>query len=333
MLELGDKRGARTNLVTNTRSMLDTQLKLDSLEVLAEVTRRFIDVLSLQVRMELNDEALRLAEEALKTVQKRVSAGAVSAAEAKRAHSALAMARLVQSAGEQQFEASKVSLAILWGEAAPSFDRVKGDLFQFGTDISLDELYGALENNPAVVIYADEERVADAELRLARSQSKADLGWSFGVRHIRETDDNALVAGLSVPLFSGRRNTGEVSRLVAQKNSIAVEREADILNFRALLHSAYSARQQAIVSVEQLQTSVIPSLEDALRQTRQGYQRGRYSYLEYISVARELLESKRMLIETAAAVLAYGAEIEQLSASSISASPFTPNRKIQGEEQ
>ena len=333
VMELGDKRNARSGLVTNTRSMLDTQLRLESLAVLAEVTRRFVETLSTQARLELNKEALKLAEEAAKSVQKRVSAGAASAAEAKRAQSALAMARLMQSSAEQRFDTSKVSLAALWGESIPSFDSVEGDLFNFGTDISLEELYIALENNPAIAIYADEERVADAEIRLARSQSKADLGWSFGIRRIRETDDTALVAGLSMPLFSERRNAGEVSRLRAQKNSIAVEREADILKLRALLFSAYSARQQAIVTVEQLQTNVIPALEDALRQTRLGYQRGRFSYLEYISVAKELLESKMMLIETAAAVLTYGAEIEQLSASALTANPSTPIGQGPGEKQ
>lgn len=330
VLEFGDKRGARSDLVSTTHSMIDTQLQLESLEVLAEVTRSFIETLASQARVELSNDAVRLAEETLATVQKRASAGATSQAEVSRAQSSLAMTRLILASEVQHLESLKLSLAALWGEQTPNFDRVIGDLFQFGNDKSLDALYGALERNPAITMFADQERLNDSELRLARTQSKSDLGWSVGIRHIRETEDTALVAGLSMPLSSARRNTGEISRLRSERNAIAVQREADILKLRALLFGAYNSRQHAKLAVTQLKTSVIPSLEEALKQTRKGYQRGRFSYLDYISVSKELLESKRMLIESAAAVLTYGAEIEQLSADSLNAERFIPNNETLG---
>mgnify|MGYP003663749047 CR=1 FL=1 len=330
VLELGDKRGARSDLVSTTRSIVDTQLQLESLELLAEVTRRFIDTLAAQARVELSNDAVRLAEETLATVQKRASAGAISQAEVSRAQSSLAMARLMLASEAQLLESLKLSLAALWGEQTPTFDKVSGDLFQFGNDKSLDALYGTLERNPAITMFVDQERLKDSELRLARTQSKSDLSWSVGVRRFRETEDTALVAGLAMPLFSARRNTGEISRLRSERSAIALQREADILKLRALLFGAYNTRQQAKFAVTQLKDSVIPSLEEALKQTRKGYQRGRFSYLDYISVSKELLESKRMLIESAAAVLTYGAEIEQLSADSLSVDRFIPNNDTPG---
>lgn len=333
VLELGDKRGARSYLVSTTRSMVDTQLQLESLEVLAEVTRRFIETLAAQARVDLGNDAVGLAEETLVMVQKRASAGSISQAEVSRAQSSLAMAQLTLASETQHLESLKLNLAVHWGEQTPTFDRVSGDLFQFGNDKPLDALYGALERNPAITVFADQERLKDSELRLARTQSKSDLGWSVGVRRIRETQDTALVAGLSVPLFSARRNTGEISRLRSERKAIAVQREADILRLRALLFGAYNSRQQAKFAVTQLKNSVIPSLEAALKQTQKGYQRGHFSYLDYISVSQEVLESKRMLIESAAAVLMYGAEIEQLSADSLSVERFIPNNQIPGVEK
>jgi cobalt-zinc-cadmium efflux system outer membrane protein len=126
-----------------------------------------------------------------------------------------------------------------------------------------------------------------------------------------------------MPLFSGRRNSGEISRATAERNAVSVQREASVLQLHAMLFSAYSSRQQARVAVKQLQQNVIPALQEAAIQTQRGYLRGHFGFLEYITASQELLESKRMLIDSAAAVLMYGAEIEQLTADSVSVTPLT----------
>jgi outer membrane protein, heavy metal efflux system len=330
VLEMGGKRNARGGIVRESRAILDTQMRLESLELLGEATRRFIDALASQARVELSHEALTLAQETVSVSQKRANAGATSAAEANRAQSALEMARLTAASEKQRLEFHKVSLSALWGEATPTFGRLNGDLFQFGRDAPFEELYSSVSNSPAVQLFTNQDRMKEAELRVAKAQSKSDLSWSIGIRSMQETDDTAIVAGLSMPLFPGRRNKGEVSRLIAERSSIAMERDTSVLELRTLLFNAYSSRQQAIYTVNQLQTKVIPFLEDALEQTRQGYERGRFGYLDYITVAQELLESKRLLIDSAAAVLTYGAEIEQLTADTISVDHFIPNTASSG---
>lgn len=325
VLELGDKRAARVGIVSDSRAALTTHRQLESLELLAEVTRRFIDTLASQTRVELASEARQLAQETVSASKKRVTTGAAPEADAKRAQAALAMGRLLEASEKQHFEFTKLSLSSLWGATNVTFSRVGGDLFQFGEDIAFETLVERVTANPAIQLFAAQERVKDAELRLAKTQSKSDISWSVGIRRLREIDDTALVAGLSMPLFSGRRNKGEVARALAERNVISVQREASLLELRTLLFSAYSSRQQAKLAVEQLQENVIPALEEAVSQTRKGYQRGRFGYLEYITAAQDLLDSKAMLIESAAAALTYGAEIEQLTASTISASQLLPN--------
>lgn len=330
VLELGDKRAARVGIVSDSRSVLTTQRQLESLELLAEVARRFIDTLASQSRVELAGDARQLAQETVSAAKKRVQAGAAPEADAKRAEAALAMASLLEASEQQHFEFSKLSLSSLWGASSATFSRADGDLLQFGEDIAFETLFERVSTNPAIQLFAAQERVKEAELRLAKTQSKSDISWSVGLRQLREIDDTALVAGLSMPLFSGRRNKGEVARARAERNAISVQREVSLLELRTLLFSAYSSRQQAKLAVEQLQKNVIPALEEAVTQTRIGYQRGRFGYLEYITAARELLDSKRMLIESAAAALTYGAEIEQLTADTISATQLLPNTANSG---
>ena len=333
VLELGDKRSARSGLVSSSRDVLDTQLQLESLELLAETTRRFIQIVAMQARAELAAEAVQLAGDTVSTVGGRATAGATPQAELRRAQAALAMAKLVHGSIQQRLQLSKVLLSELWGISAPEFSRVEGDLFRFGEDVAFETLYAGVSNNPAIRLFAAQERVNAAELRLAKTQSSSDISWSIGIRQIREVDDTALVAGLSVPLFSGWRNKGEVSRVIAQRNAISMERDASLHQLHTLLFNAYSSRQQAKLAVTQLNEAVIPALEEAVNQTRLGYQRGRFGYLEYITAAQELLESKRMLIESAAAVLLYGAEIEQMVADSVSIEQFMPASEKSGAEK
>lgn len=333
VLELGDKRAARSGLVSSARTVLDTQMQLESLELLAETTRRFIQTLAMQARVELAAEAVQLASKTVSTVEGRASAGATPQAELRRAQAALAMAKLVHGSEQQKFQLSKVLLSELWGISTPEFTGVEGNLFQSGEDVAFETLYEGVSNNPAIRLFAAQERVNEAELRLAKTQSSSDISWSIGIRQIREVDDTALVAGLSMPLFSGSRNRGEVNRVIAERNAISMERDASLHQLHTLLFNAYSSRQQAKLAVTQLNEAVIPALEEAVNQTRLGYQRGRFGYLEYITSAQELLESKRMLIESAAAVLLYGAEIEQMVADSVSIEQFVPTTETSGAEK
>lgn len=330
VLEMGDKRSARGAVVAGSRDVLQTQRQLESLELLSAVTRRFIDTLASQQRVELAAEAVALAQQTLSVITKRTVAGASPEAEANRAQAALAMARLLESSERNRYEFLKISLSAFWGASTPSFARVDGDLFRFGEDIAFETLYARVSTNPAVLLFAAQERVKDAELRLVKTQSSSDISWSVGVRRLREVNDTALVAGVSMPLFAGRRNTGEISRATAERNAISAEREASVLQLHALLFDAYSSRQQARMAVNQLRQNVIPALEDAVAQTRLGYQRGRYGYLDYITANQELLDSKRALIESAAAVLTYGTEIEQLTADAVSVTSHTSNPYTSG---
>ena len=330
-LEMGDKRAARLGIVSNSRSVIDAQRQVESLELLGEVTRRYVDALAAQEQVTLAREANRLANETLKIVRRRAKAGAAPEAEVKRALAAASQAGLTLQSTQQQLNYLKVSLAALWGEKTPNF--VTGDLYHFGTDIEFDSLFAKMEKNPAILIFAAEERLKDAELRVATTQSKADVSWSLGVRRFQANDDSALVAGFSMPLFSARRNTGAVSAARAQRNEIYVQKEVALLSMHTQLFRAFHNRKQAILAAKTLQSTIIPALRDALKETQAAYERGRYGYLDYVSARQELLNAQRTLIEAAASALTYGAEIEQLTAEPLFSTLYSVSSDFSGTVQ
>jgi len=318
VIEMGDKRSARIGLISNSKKLLNAKTEVEALNLIAQVTQQFIEVLASQERVLLADNALSLAQEAFNVVDERNRAGATPNAEVKRAKAAIAQAKLTSQSEKKRLEYLRLSLAAFWGESTLNFSKVTGDLFQFGNDSDFETLFAKLETNPAIQIYANEQRLKEAELRLARTESIANIQWSVGVRRSQESNDTALVAGFSLPLFADKRNSGAIASALAERDQVAIEKDVTKLKLRNHLLRAYSNRQQAILTTNALRQSVIPMLDQALDDTQIAYQKGRNGYLDYVSARQELLNARRTLIDAASAALFYGAEIEKLTNEALS---------------
>ncbi len=217
VLELGGKRQARVSVVESRYGRVEAERRAETLDLLGQVTQRFVATLALQEKLELAAEAVALAEATHEIVTRRADRGAAPQAEVLRARAALTQSRIEQSRLRAAYESRKMALASLWGDTSPDFQMLEGDLFQFGSSDNFDALYQRVSDSPAIQIYASEQRIREAEIQLARSQSESDIRWQVGVRRFEETDDTALTAGFSVPLFSGRRNRGEVQAALAAR--------------------------------------------------------------------------------------------------------------------
>lgn len=314
VLELGNKREARVASIGARRGQLDAERQVDALDLLGEVTRRYVDTLAAQERLALAQDAESLARETLQIVQDRAVAGATPEAEVLRAQAALSQAELLVSAEQNQLRYARVALATMWGQTDPTFESVAGDLYQIEQAPGFEDLFERVQQNPFIQVFASEERLREAEVRLASSQSTADLRWSVGARRLQETGDVGLVAGFSIPLFNAERNRGAMRSAMAARDEVEVRREAVLLRLHTQLFNAFQNRQQALITIETLQTQTIPLLTDALAGIRAAYESGRYSYLEWVTARQELIGARETLINAATAALRYGADIEQLTA-------------------
>lgn len=212
---------------------------------------------------------------------------------------------------------------MMWHETTPSFAQVEGNLYHFSADIDFDTLYNKVKNNPEILTYAAEERLRDAQLRLAKTESSANIKWSVGIKQIQDINDTALTAGFSMPLFSSKRNSGAIISAQAKRDEVTVKKAATMLSLRHQLYRAYANRKQAIFTANSLRNNIIPTLDSALDETKVAYQRGLYSYLDYLSVRQELLSAQRVMIESASSALRYGTEIEQLIAEPLPADQYS----------
>lgn len=317
VIELGAKRQARVSYADARINQAEWEQQADSLDVLGELTAIYIESLATQANIRLAEESLDLSQSLLKTVKARSVQGATPEAEVMRAQAAVARGEIRLTALVEQFERQKVQLTRFWGDITPAFSTLEGNLFEFGENPGFEQLYARVKTSPALQVLASEARIRDAEVALARTGGRSDLTWRAGIKRFEETGDSAFTAGLSIPLFSNKRSSGEVTAALANRNAVDYAQQDLLLRLHAQLFEAYSLRKQSIAAANKTQNVVIPALENALKLTRQAYESGRYRYLDLIAAQEELLATKQARIDAASTALISQALIEKLSSEAL----------------
>lgn len=318
VIELGDKRGARIGAARAGRSALDIEEQAVQLDVLAEVTRRFIAVAQHQQRVQLARSAVKFAIKTVEASKRRVNAAKAPHAELDRARIALDRYRLEERSAMTDLDSARKQLAATWGESQPMINgrvisEVQADLFTLPPSGDYAELVTRLAANPDFLRFASEARLRDAELRLAASRRRPDVTLAAGLRRFEASNDQAFVASLSVPLFSGRRAESFISEARANRALVDTEQRNAEIKAQALLYELHQQLAQAVLEANTLKDDIKPRSAEALKETEYAYERGRYSYLELVDAQREYLAVQSSMIEAAASAHTLRAEIERLT--------------------
>ncbi len=317
VVELGDKRARRVDEAVAQADLIQAERAAAELDVLTEVARRFIHVAADQEHLALTGRATALAQQTLDTAGERVAAARAPEVELRRARVAMARAKVEQEHAEHELLSSRRKLAAMWGAVELNPDGVDADLYALPSPATFETLVARLDSNPDFLRFASEERLRDAELRLAEAHGRANLTVTAGVKRLEETDDEAFVFAVNVPLFSGSRARAAIDEAAALRDQTGAERTAHRVRAEAELFELYQELKHAVTEAQVLRTGVLPEMEAALEATRYAYERGRYSYLEWVDAQRELVDVQRALIDASANAHLYRAEIERLTGESL----------------
>ena len=313
VVELGGKRRLRTERASMDFELVAVERQAQTLDLLAEVTRRFIALVAAQDRAELAAMTSTVAQSTYDAISKRVQAARSPEAELSRASIARTRARVEVRQSESTRLAARQSLAALWGSRNPEFTNASGALLTLRPIRALEDLLAELERNPDFLRFASEARLRDAELRLARAQARPNIVFGLGMRRLEDTNDSALVAGFSIPLPVFDRNQGAIREAEVLRAQTDAQRQAALLRAHATVFGLYQELSATRGRVETLRSDALPEAQKALNQTQYGYERGRFSYLELATAQQELLDMRAAIIDAAADYHRLLAEIERLT--------------------
>lgn len=316
-IELGGQRDARIDLVTARQQQLASSQRVVTLDVVTAVTKQFIRLLVTQDELMLQQESHHLLQQTLTSLTRQVQAGGTAETELLRGNASLTRANLALQQARQRVTIERIRLSAFWADTSPDFTAVKGDLYGVPAPVPLPNLLEKLSNNPDLAFLSAEIDVRSAEVRRAQSERRSNLEWNAGVRRLQESEDSALVVGLSMPLGASGRTRGAIATATASQQQAEWEKDATRIQLEAVLITAYETHQQAVDEVEALRDQVIPLLKKAMHSTAKAFDQGRYSYLELNLAQSQLLDAQQALVEAAARMQETRIELERLVGSAL----------------
>ena len=299
VLERGGKRDARRALAQGRIDALAPEREAARLDLLAETARRYLDVVGAKHRRDLADADIAQRTRTVAAARHRFQAGASPESVLLTAQAALARAQLEQRRAAQTMDAARQHLAALWGEREPRFETSDTDPLALPTIADFDALAATLERTPELARFANERRIGEARLQLARSQAKADIDWQLGVRAFNDTDDVALVASASMPVGWARRAQPQIRAAEAGLAMLEVERESRGISLYSTLVDAHGRYRVAQLEVLRLRDDVLPALARAEAAAERAYRAGAISYLEWAQLQSERTALARQQLDTA----------------------------------
>lgn len=312
LIEMGDKRSKRENLTLLEKKLAGWDYEAKRLDVFTKVTKAFIEVLVAQQRLNLTEELLQLSEELVGTVTKRVDAGKDSPLEKTKAAVAYSNVNIQyqQAAGNLEFARKK--LASAWTGQNPKFESVAGKLDSLSPLPSIDLLTNLISQNPDIARWALEIDKGKASLEMERANAISDITLTGGMKRFSETDDNAIVFGISIPLPISDRNQGGKLEAVYRLSRVREEQRAAQVRIKMELARAYQALSNSYTKATELDKNVIRPTESVFEDSKTGYRQGKLDYLHVLDAQRTLFEAKSQYIDALGVFHTAKTDVERL---------------------
>lgn len=319
-LELGGKRASRRAQAQAESEAISKDVLATRLDITRNVTVAYGDILALTEKRKLTEAREHLAQEVLANVSQRVGAARDPLIYKNQADVSLATAKLESQKVQRDLQLAKRKLASMWGDSVLQAELDTSVLTSTSAPQPLDTYQAKLANTPYLQRYEDLKASKQAAFKLEKTQNIPDPSFSVGIRDFRETGHQAMVAGMSMPIPVFNRNQGNIARAGAQVTQTEQDARQARLQTEQTLHEAWLDWQSAHSEATALQVRIIPSAQQALGLSRQGYERGRFSFLEVLNAQRTLAEAQEQHINALQRQLNAKAEVERLTAST----PTTP---------
>ncbi|MDA1085711.1 MAG: TolC family protein [Verrucomicrobia bacterium] len=318
LFELGGKRHWRTRVAEAEGELAGWDYESKRLDVFTETARRFTAVIVAQQRFELAGAAVQLAEKTSRAVRERVKAGKEPPLQASKSEAELEMVRMDLFEANNVLRVARRKLAAMWGGERAEFSNVEGHLDGvLGPVPSMTALRSRLALNPDLARWDAEIRMRRSALSLEKSARVPDVTAAIGFQSFEEdgTDSLALGVGLPLPLFD--RNQGNIAAAAYGLSKAEAERSAAELALAAELAEIHAGLTTSYQRVEALRGKVVPAMEQAFAAAHEGYQQGKFGFLDMLDAQRGLFQAKGALVDALSDYHTALADIQGITGTSI----------------
>ena len=310
--ELGGKRAARIEAADVRYEAADVAIAAKQAEIRATVIAAFYDVLVAQERAALAESSLQLAQRASDAASKRVLAGKISPVEETKAKVAESAVRIERNQAQSQLTTARKRLTALWGNPAPRFSEVTGEVDQLPMIAGRGQLSAMLASSPVVRRAQLEVEQRAALARLEEAKRTPDLTVSMGARRNEELGLNQAILGVSIPIPVFDRNQGNLQEALSRTDKARDELTALQLQQATQLDAAYERYEAARQEVEMIRSDILPGAQRAYDAAAKGFEYGKFGFLDVLDAQRTFFLARSQYLNAALRGHQAYADIERL---------------------
>ena len=313
VLERGDKLAARMALAQSRIDALGGAREAKRLDLLAEVARRYLDVLAAQLAAGIAMDDIAQRSRAVAAAARRVQAGASPRSVQLAAQAHEVRAELDRNRAQREFIAAWRRLALLWGDQDVAPGALPEVRLQIPSAPEFSELLALLKRTPELQRFSDEARLREARLQLARTARTPDVEWEVGLRRLQESSDWGLIGSVSIPLGSVTRAGPDIRAAEAELAALELERESSARGLQSTLAQAHGRLVASAADAEQIRDQLLPLLIKAENAAAGAYNAGALSYLEWAQLQSETTLARRQQINATVEAQRALIEIQRLT--------------------
>jgi outer membrane protein len=286
---------ARVQQAQGNLEVAQQSLILAKAQLSRDLKVAYAGLLYAQNNVTLTEDILRRLEENLRLVELKYESGRENKGSYLLTRASVAQGRLDQLQARQDVASARAQLARTLGRSSEAV-RVTG-VVPIAEPSTISDFQALAEATPEVRTAVAREKVADADVRLARagfypsvsvsgSSSRNDERW------YPENKSNSVTASVSIPLFSGGRDWYGTRAAVSQQDATKASRESTEQQTLVRLRQAHAAY---VESVERLKVDreFLEAADTRANIARARYQNGLVSFDEWDRAESDLIQRQK----------------------------------------
>ncbi|HEN5573920.1 TPA: TolC family protein [Legionella pneumophila] len=268
------------------------QIQVQKATLYVAVGVAYVDALYAGQWHQVTKKLIRLNQDIVSAIEHRVKAGAGAELDLRLAQVRLGEARIQENKAERDALFQRAKMARLLGDGL-RVDKQLVDKGLPGVSLNWAALLKQLPQSPQLIQLQQQLQAKRATITAVKKSVWPDLNIQLGGRHFSDDSSNAVVASAfaEVPVYN--RNQGKIMTAEAQYTQTAHEFQGARLDVRQNAYAIFLQAEQSHYEANQVTNSLLPLARKSIKLAQDGYQMGRYTYIELSTALNSLYEEER----------------------------------------
>ncbi len=267
--------------------------------VIANVKSSFYEVLTSLEIVKLQSYVEGIFKRLWNATMERYKAGAISALELNSIKIRYGLAKQQLLAAKKNNQNSLLNLKLLLGKSRDEPLTLKGDLTYQTLQVNLEDLLiSAYETRPDLKAMELEKKRASQEISLRKAEKIPNPELSgFFTREEGGADD--IVGGeisISIPIWD--RKQSELKKARTDKDVADINIKNKYLEIQKEVEAAYCSFMAAREGISIYTDEILPQVDESLRLNEISYKEGSTSFIEFLTIQKDLLETRTAYLNT-----------------------------------